>query len=98
MRLSWSLLGAACLLLACGDSIRAQPPTSPAALAAKIDEHLAKRWAEVKAPPPRAEDAEFVRRAYLDLAGRIPSVAETRLFLADEQAERWQKLIDRLLA
>jgi hypothetical protein len=49
-------------------------------------------------PAPRAEDAEFVRRAYLDLAGRIPSVAETRLFLADEQAERRQKLIDRLLA
>ncbi len=99
MRLSWSLLGAACLLLACGDSIRAQPPASPAALAAKIDEHLAKRWAEVKVTPaPRAEDTEFVRRAYLDLAGRIPSVSETRLFLADEQAERRQKLIDRLLA
>ena len=99
MRLSWSLLGAACLLLACGDSICAQPQSSPAALAAKIDEHLAKRLAEVKVTPaPRAEDAEFVRRAYLDLAGRIPTVAETRMFLADKQPERRQKLIDRLLA
>jgi hypothetical protein len=29
-------------------------------------------------PAPRATDEEFLRRAYLDLTGRIPRVSETR--------------------
>jgi hypothetical protein len=47
---------------------------------------------------PPASDAEFLRRAYLDLAGRIPSVEETRAFLADSDGDKRTKLIDRLLA
>lgn len=47
---------------------------------------------------PVATDAEFLRRAYLDLAGRIPSVEETRSFLADADPGKRTKLIDRLLA
>jgi hypothetical protein len=45
-----------------------------------------------------ASDAEFLRRAYLDLAGRIPSVEEARSFLADADPDKRTKLIDRLLA
>ena len=45
-----------------------------------------------------ADDAEFVRRVFLDLAGRIPSAAEVREFLADTSADKREKLIDRLLA
>jgi hypothetical protein len=45
-----------------------------------------------------ASDAEFHRRIYLDLAGRVPSVEETRAFLADTAADKREKLIDRLLA
>ncbi len=47
---------------------------------------------------PAQDDAEFVRRVYLDLAGRIPTVAETRSFLADKKNDRRQQLIERLLA
>lgn len=47
---------------------------------------------------PLAGDAEFPRRAYLDLAGRIPSVAEARAFLADTSTDKRTKLIDQLLA
>ena len=44
-----------------------------------LHQEPAKRWPDAKVTPaPRADDAEFVRRAYLDLAGRIPTVAETR--------------------
>jgi hypothetical protein len=47
---------------------------------------------------PAASDGEFLRRVYLDLAGRIPSAAETRAFLADGDAEKRAKIIDKLLA
>src|SRR5687768_17923989 len=56
---------------------------------------------EAKAAGSLAEassDAEFHRRVYLDLAGRIPSVEETRAFLADASPEKRAALIDRLLA
>src|SRR4051812_38202271 len=43
-------------------------------------------------------DADFHRRVYLDLAGRIPSVAETDSFLADAATDKREQLIDRLLA
>ncbi|MGH7226326.1 MAG: DUF1549 domain-containing protein, partial [Gemmataceae bacterium] len=43
-------------------------------------------------------DAEFLRRIYLDLAGRIPSVEEVRVFLHDASADKRARLIDRLLS
>ncbi len=43
-------------------------------------------------------DAAFVRRIYLDLAGRIPTVEQTREFLADSAADKRTRLIGRLLA
>ncbi len=47
---------------------------------------------------PPASDAEFLRRAYLDFAGRIPSADEAREFLRDESPDKRTQLIDRLLA
>src|SRR5688572_18245089 len=47
---------------------------------------------------PAAPDGEFLRRVYLDLAGRIPSAAETRAFLADADPQKRAKVIDKLLA
>ena len=67
-----------------------------AALHARIDALI-----EAKAGGPLAEkasDAEFIRRIYLDLAGRLPSVEETRAFLSDPAADKREKLIDKLLA
>jgi hypothetical protein len=47
---------------------------------------------------PLATDAEFVRRIYLDLTGRIPSPAEVRRFLSDPDTEsRRSRLIGELL-
>jgi len=46
---------------------------------------------------PRADDAEFVRRLYLDLTGRIPSTAEARKFLERQEANKRELLIDELL-
>jgi len=50
---------------------------------------------------PRAEqadDAEFLRRVYLDLTGRTPTVAEARAFLSDKAAGKRTALVDKLLA
>lgn len=47
---------------------------------------------------PIASDADFVRRIYLDLTGAVPTAAETKAFLADEDPQKREKLIDRLLA
>jgi hypothetical protein len=47
---------------------------------------------------PLADDASFLRRVTLDLAGRIPSPAETRAFLQDSAPGKRAALIDRLLA
>ena len=49
-------------------------------------------------PGPTADDAEFLRRIYLDLAGRTPSAREARDFLADHSPAKREALIDRLLA
>lgn len=68
------------------------------ALAEKVDQHIARQLAEAKVKPAAdAADAEFLRRVYLDLAGRIPSVAEARAFLGDARPDRRSRLIEHLL-
>ncbi|PQO45525.1 DUF1549 and DUF1553 domain-containing protein [Blastopirellula marina] len=68
------------------------------AMAARIDELvLAKLQAEQVPPAPPANDGEFVRRAYLDLVGSIPTVAQTRAYLEDGSADKREKLIAQLL-
>src|SRR5262245_46506811 len=73
-------------------------PPDPMALAIRINGHLEARWRADKIhPAPLAADAEFLRRAFLDLTGRIPSSADVHEFLADESAEKRGKLLERLL-
>src|SRR5262249_26296177 len=48
-------------------------------------------------PSAPAGDAPFLRRAHLDVIGRLPSVEEARAFLADKDPEKRAKLVDRLL-
>jgi hypothetical protein len=68
-------------------------------LAEKIDQHLARRQAAANAEPaPPADDAELLRRACLDLAGRIPSVEQTRTFLDDKRPDKRARLVEQLLA
>lgn len=46
---------------------------------------------------PLSTDAEFVRRIYLDLTGRLPQPAEYRAFVEDKSPGKRDALIDRLL-
>lgn len=46
---------------------------------------------------PVCSDSEFVRRVYLDLTGRIPTVEQARSFLADNRSDKRTALVDQLL-
>jgi hypothetical protein len=68
------------------------------ALAARIDAKLAARWTALNIQPvARADDGEFLRRASLDLVGRIPTAAEARDFLDDPNPGKRAALVDRLI-
>src|SRR4051794_10160499 len=68
------------------------------ALAARIDARLAARWAEAKIrPAAMASDGEFLRRASLDLVGKIPTAGEARDFLDDPDPGKRTALVNRLL-
>lgn len=71
---------------------------SPEALAAKIDAALAADWqvSGVTVAPP-ADDAEFLRRASLDIVGKIPTVAEAREFFADTRPDKRRRLVEALV-
>jgi len=45
-----------------------------------------------------ADDAELLRRAYLDFSGTIPSAEQARAFFADKSLDKRAKLIEQLLA
>lgn len=47
---------------------------------------------------PPVDDATFVRRVYLDLIGRIPTVDETRAFLAESDTNKRTRLVDDLVS
>src|SRR5262249_2917814 len=48
-------------------------------------------------PAPPADDAEFLRRIYLDLVGKIPTAAEARAFLDDPTPDKRGRLVKTLL-
>jgi len=48
-------------------------------------------------PAPLCSDAVFVRRAYLDVIGTLPTAQEARTFLSDKDPNKRSILIDRLL-
>lgn len=59
------------------------------------------RWPEeapVAALTSSTTDEEFLRRAYLDVVGTVPTVTEARAFLADRTINKRAKLLDTLLA
>jgi hypothetical protein len=63
-----------------------------------IDRHVWDRLQRLGiAPSELADDATFLRRAFLDTIGTLPTAAEARAFLTSTDPDRRAKLIDRLL-
>ena len=109
MRSSFLLFAIA--IAACGGASPVpQTPATPAKSAVKdvpksnfgpaeIDAALKTAWAaEGTTPTPRCDDATFIRRATIDIAGTIPTEEQTRAFLADPSPDKRTKLVDTLLA
>jgi hypothetical protein len=49
------------------------------------------------APSPQCTDQEFIRRAFLDAAGILPTPEEQHRFLSEERTDKRARLIDALL-
>lgn len=66
---------------------------------ARIDELLEKEWAAKGVQAGEiVSDEVFLRRIYLDVAGRIPTLEEARRFLDATPTDKRAQLIDELLA
>jgi hypothetical protein len=63
-----------------------------------VDTHSFSKLKQLQILPSEVcTDEEFLRRAYLDLAGRLPQIDETQEFLANKAGDRRAKLVDSLL-
>ena len=63
-----------------------------------IDEMVLAKLQELNIEPsPLSSDAEFIRRAYLDAAGILPTPDEVRRFLSDARQDKRARLVDALL-
>ena len=75
-----------------------ESPETPAARN-RVDEIVFAALANQGIAPARlASDAVFVRRAYLDVIGTLPTADEARAFIEDRDAGKRAALIERLLA
>lgn len=64
-----------------------------------IDQHLFQVWSDNKVQPAsKTNDYEFLRRATLDLTGRIPTATKVGQFVNDGDPDKRAKLVDELLA
>jgi Protein of unknown function (DUF1549) len=105
----WTRISVFCLAIAAGSvasaaDTKGKPPEisksarDARALATKIDRLLAEKWAEAKVVPVGpADDAEYLRRLYLDLVGKVPTASEAREFLDDPAPDKRARLLERLL-
>ncbi len=69
-----------------------------AQIVAKVNELVARAWKDAGVrPSPQATDGEFLRRIFLDVVGRIPSIDEASSYLNERGKQRKAALVDRLL-
>jgi hypothetical protein len=63
-----------------------------------VDKHVFAKLKMLSIPPSGlCDDAEYVRRVYLDVIGTLPTAEEARAFLADKDPTKRAKLVDSLL-
>lgn len=80
-------------------TLAARAADAPFPQTAFINEQIAAKWAEaeIKKPAARCSDSEFLRRAFIDLIGRIATPEEVIDFEQDSGKDKRARLINRLL-
>jgi hypothetical protein len=64
-----------------------------------VDRHIFPQLKSLRlSPSPLSDDSMFLRRAFLDALGVLPTAAETRAFLNDISSDKRERLIDAMLA
>ncbi len=63
-----------------------------------VDRHTAPKWRELGLmPSDLCSDEEFIRRAYLDITGTLPTPTQRAAFLADTDLRKRDRLVDSLV-
>ncbi|MFG0336155.1 MAG: DUF1549 domain-containing protein, partial [Maioricimonas sp. JB049] len=63
-----------------------------------IDEHVDRQLVRLNLPAsPACSDSEFIRRAYVDTIGLLPTAEDVTAFLADTAEDKRDRLIEELL-
>lgn len=63
-----------------------------------VDKNVFARLKQLGIPPSAlCDDSTFIRRVTVDLTGRLPSYEETQAFLADQNSNKRDVLVDQLL-
>ncbi|MCI0357002.1 MAG: DUF1549 domain-containing protein, partial [Planctomycetaceae bacterium] len=74
-------------------------PATDAEVISFVNASLSAAWsASEVTPAPAATDAEWCRRLFIRVLGRIPTVEELKAFAADRSKEKREKLVERLLS
>jgi hypothetical protein len=104
LKRAWLILGVAWLAVGAGTAIAAEEtnvfesPVPPKAQN-RIDQLVFADLARLNIEPVLCSDAVFVRRAYLDVIGALPTAKEARQFIEDvDTPNKRRVLIDQLLA
>jgi hypothetical protein len=64
-----------------------------------IDEFVFANLKQIGVPPsPICDDATFLRRVFIDIAGHLPSVEEANAFFASKDAKKRDQIIETLLS
>src|SRR5687767_11357250 len=88
----------AVLAVAIGIANTIRAAEDAAATAREVDRLLVAGFPAGTTPAPLANDEDFLRRASLDLAGRVPTPNEVTLFGLNPDPDKRARLIDKLLA
>jgi len=81
------------------ETLPKRPGSSDAEVVAFINHELQENWQEHGVKPAAvATDAEWCRRTYLRLIGRIPTIEELQAFADDKASDKNERLVDQLLS
>jgi hypothetical protein len=91
--LRWAICVGVWMMVVGGAAFGQVPPETE-----RIDSHFKQQWQEygLRPSPPEA-DAKWLRRLFLDLVGRIPTLDETQEYLSERRSDKRRQWVDRLL-